>query len=159
MRFIWLSLLLALAGCNQYMCYDGTYVEDPYYCYSRGGLSYFYKARGENLSSYAGDWVVTLSRVSGNCPGVPARLTKVVPISQNQNRLSARAPGFGTLRGTLRNKKVRLSASQSFPCNASGYADVSFSSTSKGSVVASADVKCGQLYQCSATYSGSAIKK
>lgn len=154
-KIIFITALLS--GCNQYVCYDGTYVEDPYYCYNHGGYSLFrLKARP---SSYAGQWIVTLARSAGECPGVPDALISTIGLSQNQQKITARVAGvIGALRGSLRNKKAHLSIYQSQPCVVTGSADLTFTSNSHAVVFGSANVDCGLIYQCAATYRGTAAK-
>lgn len=169
MKWFWIvSIVLALSACNQYRCYDGTYVEDAYNCFNHGGLSYYkaYLPRAISKPStsatalnVAGTWDVHAKRTSGSCLGVPSSIKQPVVLSQNGNSVTTSIPGIGRYRGRLSGKNVKTSGKDVSLCSITFNSDMNFQSASSLTVTGSVQALCFGGYRCSMNFSGTAKKR
>lgn len=156
-RVLWILVVMLLAGCNQYICYDGTYVEDPYSCFNHGGLSYYKVASPRAKTStptYQGNWNISLKTTSNTCPGIPKTISRKAVISQRSNSLTASIAGSGRYASRLVGRRARFSGTDSNICNVTYDITTDFSNTTRGTLNGTIKASCFSFFNCSVSFIG-----
>lgn len=110
-----------------------------------------------------GGWTGTMSKYRNSCPGAVPSVSGIVTIDAAKNSVRVNIPGYGSIRGRTIGR-YHFAGSGAYVDTASGCtADVRVAGVSsrlgQSRVYTTANIKCGSAFQCSASYSGTIVRR
>ena len=140
-----------LTGCQLFDMPQGCSCSDYGLSYHRVGL-----ALGSSRGALSGQWSGILQRKTASCTWMKSRIMGSIAISDQNGRISARIPGYGTIRGRSNSRGCTAAGSYRPLLFCAANVRTNFVSTGSGvgRLDAAVDYSCGGKTRCTAAYSG-----